>query len=378
MSLKAYDLIWVVGKSAAWRYPGEIPDFAAFAPPVPEQLTDLYIKRTSGKQPETKEIVQESAPLIGPEKSAQKVQSNNERGTAPALSVYVNLPTDKKTSPKPKDRIQFEPDSPTAVNSEPDYDFSNLYKRQSSRLPRLSGKIVWTATIALLFGAGILTGLFISDRNNFFSSKEKPATNQALTQGTDKDGQQTNQQSAKSLIIPKSALQASVPKKDSLKTSKSGFTRGAAAKLKKNIKPVPVNKDSLAGQAPLLATVKMNDSIKPSVSNKSDLLYQKIKSHPEDYVDLVTGRYSTGVFGGISSFPVSLTNNSPVKLDIVVVNIDYIQSNEKIFKTESLTFNDLEPGETVTLKAPKSTRGIKINTKIHIVNLRQMDLSSSN
>jgi hypothetical protein len=26
MSLKSYDLLWVVGKSAAWRYPGEIAE----------------------------------------------------------------------------------------------------------------------------------------------------------------------------------------------------------------------------------------------------------------------------------------------------------------------------------------------------------------
>ena len=46
MSLKAYDLIWVVGKSAAWRYPGEIQELKSFAPPVPEQLTDLPSEKT--------------------------------------------------------------------------------------------------------------------------------------------------------------------------------------------------------------------------------------------------------------------------------------------------------------------------------------------
>lgn len=34
--LKAYDLVWVEGKSASWRYPSEIPDLRAFAP-VPEE-----------------------------------------------------------------------------------------------------------------------------------------------------------------------------------------------------------------------------------------------------------------------------------------------------------------------------------------------------
>ena len=65
-------------------------------------------------------------------------------------------------------------------------------------------------------------------------------------------------------------------------------------------------------------------------------------------------------------------------MDLVVVSIDYIQNNEKIFKTESLTFSDLEPGETVTMKAPKSPRGIKISTHIRFDYARQHEQGYSN
>ena len=34
MGLKAYDLVWVENKSCSWRYPSEINELAAFAPPV--------------------------------------------------------------------------------------------------------------------------------------------------------------------------------------------------------------------------------------------------------------------------------------------------------------------------------------------------------
>lgn len=108
------------------------------------------------------------------------------------------------------------------------------------------------------------------------------------------------------------------------------------------------------------------------------MLYQRIKANPESYLNLSTGRYSTGLFGGISSFPVTVTNNSPVKIEMVEVTIDYIQNNEKVFKTESLSFNDLEPGEALTIKAPKSSRGTKITTHMHIINVNQPDPASSN
>ena len=35
--LKPYDLVWLEGKSAAWRYPSEIQELKPFAPVVEEQ-----------------------------------------------------------------------------------------------------------------------------------------------------------------------------------------------------------------------------------------------------------------------------------------------------------------------------------------------------
>jgi hypothetical protein len=127
---------------------------------------------------------------------------------------------------------------------------------------------------------------------------------------------------------------------------------------------------------PVLSPTLLQDSLKQSSLPKTDLLIQQIRAHPENYVSLQAGRYSTGVFGGISSFPITLTNNSQVMLDLVV-DVDYIQNNEKIFKTESLSFNNLEPGESVTLKAPKSPRGVRISTHIHVLNSQMADPAPS-
>jgi len=134
----------------------------------------------------------------------------------------------------------------------------------------------------------------------------------------------------------------------------------------------------MAAEQALLAAIRVKDSLKQESARKSELLYQAIKTNPEKYLNLSTGRYSTGLFGGISSFPVTITNNSPVKIELVEVIIDYIQNNDKIFKTETLSFNDLEPGEALTVKAPKSSRGTKIASQIHIVNAHQQDPGSSN
>src|SRR5436189_3798307 len=46
LGLKAYDLLWVQGKSAAWRYPSEIEELKSFAPVVEEQPFDRFYKKS--------------------------------------------------------------------------------------------------------------------------------------------------------------------------------------------------------------------------------------------------------------------------------------------------------------------------------------------
>ena len=70
--LKAYDLVWANGKSAAWRYPGEIEELKPYAPAVEEQPYDRFYKKSTEKKEEptqqTNPVAQntqitESAPL---------------------------------------------------------------------------------------------------------------------------------------------------------------------------------------------------------------------------------------------------------------------------------------------------------------------------
>lgn len=63
--LKPYDLVWLEGRSAAWRYPGEIDELKAFAPVVEEQPYDrFYKKQESAQSAETANTVQESQPAV--------------------------------------------------------------------------------------------------------------------------------------------------------------------------------------------------------------------------------------------------------------------------------------------------------------------------
>jgi hypothetical protein len=378
MSLKSYDLIWVVGKSAAWRYPGEIQDLKSFAPPVPEQLSDLYARKSDSRKSEPNNVtLRESTIVKTSEPSPNRNRENNGLRITPARSVYVNLPADQKTSAKNQDRIVFESEIPAVSKEESVYDFKDLYKKRTSRISLFSGRILWVSSLFLLFGTGILTGFFISDRRNFFTTDEKSTHKEKSETTTVLPG--TAKISETDKLSGKKGDQVNdLSSADSAKMAGRLNVRSANVQKSKSVRMINEKKDSALSIPSVALSIPHVDSLKKSAIPEKDILYQQIKAHPENYISLQAGKYSTGMFGGISSFPITVTNSSKIMLDQVVVSIDYIQNNEKIFKTETLSFNALEPGESVTLKAPKSPRGVKISTHIQVQNSNLTGPGSSN
>ena len=363
MKLKPFDLIWIVEKSAGWSYPAEIPEFATFAPALPEENLNTQ-NRIAGKW-ETSGIRSQEFGLIRKE---------------PGKSIYVNLPAEKKIRQQPI--ITATPEYSSTFISNPDkadLHLSDEYYKQPSPAARFSGRVLWISTIALLFGAGILTGFFISDRRKFFTEEEKhPQVFQGFNPAV-KRIKKENPVIVIPVIQPVLSLPMSGNKIFSEDSEIIPENKSTGRKTGKKGKFEDSKKDSIEHKTVSPVTpMSVADGLSQRHVSQIDIASQKIKAHPENYLSLVTGTYTSGLFGGISSFPVTLTNNSSVVMDLVVINVIYIQSNGKIFKSEDLSFTDLEPGETVSLKAPKSPRGIKIAARIHVVNIRQLDVNYTN
>ncbi|HRI22267.1 MAG TPA: hypothetical protein PLA68_15000, partial [Panacibacter sp.] len=71
---KKYDLIWAEGKSAAWRYPGELDEFKQYAPIIEEQPYDRFYKKP--------------APVTSPKKEPAFLEINN----IPAIATHKQKP----------------------------------------------------------------------------------------------------------------------------------------------------------------------------------------------------------------------------------------------------------------------------------------------
>ncbi|AEV98414.1 hypothetical protein A4D02_22320 [Niastella koreensis] len=85
--LKPYDLVWLEGKSAAWRYPGELDELKAFAPGVEEQPYDRFYKKT-GEETTRQQAVAET-------NTVQESQPVNKQVELTSKHIYVTMPVGK-------------------------------------------------------------------------------------------------------------------------------------------------------------------------------------------------------------------------------------------------------------------------------------------
>jgi hypothetical protein len=361
MSLKPYDLLWVEGKSAAWRYPGEIAELISFAPPVPEQPYDRFYKKTGSEitangakeAPEIKPAIHEAA----------VVQAKRDNRTP----VYINLPAAEKSLPgyaavpPSHEPIDLDWDEPREVRS--------VKIRSAKEKP--GRKWLLTGSVVVFFIAGMLTGFYLSNRRNFYSKAGN-----------------TPQQT-------KSRTPAAFPQQDEFSSDREENKNGDAKKpaalpqgstpaVSRSKKKLPVNssekKDSVHASPPVVVVQSNATDSSRSQQETADKLHAlatRVIAHPGEYLLISTGDYKTGLFGGISETPVFLTNRSGVTMDLVVVAIDYIQHNKKIFKTENLSFHNVAPGATVSAEAPKSPRGVKITWRLTVANARQIGMAYS-
>lgn len=97
LGLKPYDLVWLDGRSAAWRYPSEIDELRHFAPAGEEQPYDRFYKKkttqqATASQQTTSNVTQQEATHTEVTVVATPVTANNIPQHITAKKIYVTLP----------------------------------------------------------------------------------------------------------------------------------------------------------------------------------------------------------------------------------------------------------------------------------------------
>jgi len=415
--LKAYDLVWIEGKSAAWRYPCEIQELSPYAPAVEEQPFDRFFKKPTqtdtakdfqaAPKPDADKGNTVSVPFV----AASPVMAGEPSAIPGKRIIYVTLPA-KNQQPSPS--IQRVPAVPVPERvieksradkfAQPSEDWSTsedwktivemVPRRRKVTMTGLWRPLLVALTVVVLLAAGIFIGLSIN--SNRLSIARKLAVKDAVAANNNAavekapplntDQQPSGNQPGANPLVTQSVAPPTVqpPVPSTAKAnetpappvvSKSRKTAPPAEKTvagvqKGNTRVPAVKKDSMVMHLPI---------VQREAVHRTDLNTDKLTASTNlaNQVSVDANGYTVGTFGGISGLQLTVNNHSIYPLDLVVVEVQYIQANKKIYKTEHLDFHDIGAGAVQMLEAPKTSRGIKVLYRITLISSKAFGLSYS-
>lgn len=381
MGLKKYDLIWIDGKSAAWRYPCEVDEFKSFAPQVDEQPYDRFYKKPVQQehlQLQKAETMHkaEDKPKEEAKKAAMRPAAE-EKKIAPRKYVSISLPgsyrvkidparpepvsgQSQKTEPerpvskdieeteKPALAPIFAASEPVTIPVIQHTDFRDLPEEAPAVFPKRQGLnrndlIQYTA-----LGLGVLTIIMVVFLmvSGILDPVATPPPSKPVVQkqATPLPQAEAATPTPEETGTPEESLPADPTPVQTRETTGEG-----------SLNTLPVKKTTVVrfnNDQPASAGTEQRNPVIHSLSSK---------------VDLSLNKYKVGMFGGIDDIKVSIQNHSAYPLDLVVVELQYIQNNEKLFRTETLRFKDVGAGDVQVLAAPRSSKGIKLKAKISYI-----------
>lgn len=434
MGLKPYDLVWLDGKSAAWRYPSEIAELQAFAPAVEEQPYDRFYKKkpatTTTQQQQVNAISQQASvqteaivvttPVattpVTPNITAKKIYVTLPAGTKDRSTTTATTNTSKAASPVPAAdtadtstaellnekfaRLREEKmkqaesmaanpivNTKTVVETPPAPAFSEIVEkhypqqeetlapviRQSNKSNRLLMRSIAAACLVL---GGIIIGLVISN-----SRQQKNTAELDLLVKQIQEREKRKEAAAQNVILP---APVNVPAESNTTPADEPANTTPADNQKESI-GTPVHnkaennpKEALPPDAPEQQGVKFIPAVvtnKPENKPVNRAEVEQTRKNIHQLVAVDANKYKTGVLGGISDLQLTISNNSLYPLDQVEVEVRYLGPEKRVVKTQLLLFNDVAPGEQKTVDAPRTNRGVTVDYVITRINSKALGLA---
>lgn len=420
---KPYDLIWAEGKSAGWRYPGELPEFAAFAPMVEEQPFDRFFKKPSSSSTKTintpVETINEKRTdvreFVVTEQSPAKIINIQSRKifvtlpgttTVPKPLPAANKPApaeepvvspvsiaDSRFIPAEKEKVVTEKNL-TPINQAPAYaSFQQTNQFITDRLhpdaqdeklylpsvgKKNSTRAIFTGAVAacLLFG-GIIIGLLIS---NGKQSQEQQQLNERLSQikqrNTDKKQMTDQPVTIPQPIVTDPSKEPELINQDEQKNDQEAIKSVSNKEAEASTKSSPSSVISAVQKEKV--PDKTNSEPERTISDrKKELDPEAVRSNLYSLVSVESSSYKTGILGGISNLELTISNNSLYPVDQVEVLINYHNIEKRIVKKQTVVISDVAAGEQKTIPVPKSNRGVSISYSIIKINSRAIGVAHS-
>ena len=433
MGLKAYDLVWLEGKSAAWRYPSELEELKPFAPAVEEQPFDRFYRRPAPTATAAANSAGASLSTKAPASDAP-IPVTVESSKAPGKRIiYVTMPAARNASvtasqptvTRPEPAREFVQQAPNAretqslfhedltpateparpIETRPrviedysahqagDQTIVEEFFPRKKRSPRLIRLLTIAICILALLAAGIIIGMNLnkdtlglpsrvvakvpsatSDQTIVHPTAQQLPAPAATAPALTTDPGRTAGTEPTVVEQPNVALPAITKATPGLKTQKERPSHQERPSQNAKAKSLLPAKDS-AGGSTIANAVHRADVAEPYHNNTELADKEAIKAALASQVSVGANGYSVGTFGGITDLQLTVTNHSAYPLDLVIVEVQYIQANKKIFKTEDLYFRGIGAGSALMQEAPKSSRGVRVQYKIMSITSKEVAYS---
>jgi hypothetical protein len=413
IGFKPYDLIWIDNKSAAWRYPYEIPELKPFTNFTEEQPYDRFYKKASDTAETKQETMQE---VITATETLTETITEKKIEQIPSRKVYVSLPANsslpvnkekpvavpalkpvpgvKTTLPsyteQEKEIVQeYKQPAQAAVltekYSQPLDEIKKMYvdkllnnKRSKNSFADKKKYMQIAAIVVVLLGLGIFIGSGFNKSRNKKTAVTSSNNKQTTTPpATDKTNLLSNPVVPVKENLPteeenNTNTDANEPDQGTAATQQIEEPVTTTAKTLKKEKQLPVtNKSTEKIQEPQPSEIDPVTGERKKTARTEDAVPPKPKEDIWKMVSVRSNDYKRGSFGGISNLHLTVNNNSGYILDEVLIEIQYLKPSLEPLKKEIIRFSYVAPNGTMTIKVPDSKRGIKISYSITGINSRQ-------
>jgi hypothetical protein len=410
--LKPYDLVWVEGKSAAWRYPSEVDGLKDYAPATEEQPFDRFYKKQEEK-PQEKQIVKqvepEPATYVLPKEEAYSLPVENKTVTT-SKKVFVAMPENHVPKKQPQTvyakspaiveekpvvveekKIESQPaylrqevqakepvvpkqeriitTTPIPINEEPTLNekysesLDDIKRRYTETYLSRKQKSKWTSThtsILQVVGGAVLFCFLVVVAYKNFAGEDQPQSKTTMIQ-PDKRAINTVIPSNTSTVIPPVVPEANISSTKKTQTKKEDTNIPAESLVTNSV----VQKNDEAVNETEIASVEKK-AVMPKVTEEKPE-ETKPKTRPVNINRLVNVRannYKQRAFGGIMNLELTVNNDSKFELDKVIVELEYLKPSEQPIKTEKIVFSSIEPNGSKTLRIPDYLRGVKVTYRV--------------
>ena len=364
LGLKSTDLIWVECQSVCWQHPHEITELRSLvAGNSSQQVGQTTIQEiesiTSSTEVMPDNKVERKMVFVElPASINSVVNQKKEEPVSSDIHKYGGLSAlAKQATEEETDTINIKYSRP--LNEIKEMYVKSLEKQSKSRkmgiqikLPKQFKKIAVYAGLVIA-GAGLM--LLI---NNIGGKKSPAIVQQNLQQNIVTKPVETLPSEPVQNII-----QAPVVEQSELPANEV-----AAPTVEKEPLAVPVKKSTVEKKESESKVAKDNNKEKVETENqeiKETIVPKPVSTESiSSKLSLKANDYVVGSFGGIRNLEITLHNDSKYLLDKVAAELQYLNPEGMILKTENIYFQSVSPGQKETVAVKKSKRGIKINYKI--------------